>query len=68
MIELIDNITSTQEDSEIDVLYSICESYHKMIKIASETNNEEVFQETCMLFMESDSSSDKGIKDFIVNI
>lgn len=69
MIELLDNITSTQEDSEIDVLYSICESYHKMIKIASETNNEEIFQETCMLFMESDSSSsDNGIKDFIVNI
>jgi hypothetical protein len=69
-LNILNEIDIEQNHSEINVLYSICESYNKMIQIMTETNNDSIIQE-CVVFQEADTvktDDKKSIKDYFLSI
>lgn len=69
-LNILNEIDIEQNISEINVLYSICESYNKMIQIITETDNTSIIQE-CVVFQEADTvktDDKKSIKDYFLSI
>ena len=69
-LDILNDIELEQSKSELNVLYSICESYNKMLQIITETDDVSIIQE-CALFQEADDvkkEDKKSIKDYFLSI
>ena len=69
-LDILNDIELEQNKSEMNVLYSICESYNKMLQIITETDDVSIIQE-CSLSQEADEvkkEDKKSIKDYFLSI
>ncbi len=67
---VINDIDLRTDEAELDVLFSICESYNKILSIVTLSPDTEIIQESFSLFMEAkdDTNEKKSLKDYVVSV
>lgn len=65
---VINDIDLCTDEAELDVLFSVCESYAKILSIIAESEDTVIVQENYSLFMEADNADKKSIKEIVLGI
>lgn len=66
---VINDIDLCTDEAELDVLFSVCESYTKILSIIAESEDTVIVQENYSLFMEADNTDEKkSIKEIVLGI
>ena len=65
---VINDIDLCTDEAELDVLFSVCESYTKILSIIAESEDTVIVQENYSLFMEADNADKKSIKEIVLGI
>ena len=66
---VINDIDLCTDEAELDVLFSVCESYIKFLSIIAESEDTVIVQENYSLFMEADNADEKkSIKEIVLGI
>ena len=66
---VINDIDLCTDEAELDVLFSVCESYTKILSIIAESEDTVIVQENYSLFMEANNVDEKkSIKEIVLGI